>query len=376
MAAVWKRVRNGKTTWVARWRDPDGVQRKRSFARRADADRFVAGVAADIARGSYVDPAAGRLRVEAWAEIWSGAQAHLKYTTRARYQGVVRVHVLPRWGRRPLSSITHAEVGQWVSDLASTGLQPGSVRYAHAVLSSMLALAVRDGRLTRNPAEGVPLPRIQPREPRFLSLDEVSALAAASGDSATVIWFLALTGLRFGEMAALRVKRVDLARRRVVVAESVTEVSGRMVWSTPKSHRTRSVPLPGQLASALAHACAGRGGEDLVFTSPTGGVLRINNWRPRVFDPACRAAGLEGVSPHDLRHTAASLAVSSGANVKAIQRMLGHASAAMTLDVYAGLFGDDLDDVATRLDGLVPPLRPDAPDDDPDEDPPGVLARL
>lgn len=375
MAAVWKRVRNGKTTWVARWRDPDGLQRKKSFARRADADRFVAAVAADIARGSYVDPAAGKVNVEAWAEIWSSAQAHLKDTTRARYAGVLRVHVLPRWGRRPLSSITHAEVGRWVSDLASSGLQPGSVRYAHAVLSSMLGLAVRDGRLARNPAEGVPLPRIQPREPRFLSLAEVSALAAASGDNATVVWFLALTGLRFGEMAALRVKRVDLARRRVMVAESVTEVSGRTVWSTPKSHRTRSVPLPGQLAGALAGVIQAKGDDDLVFTAPGGGVLRINNWRPRVFDPACHAASLTGVSPHDLRHTAASLAVSSGANVKAIQRMLGHASAAMTLDVYTGLFGDDLDDVAARLDGLVPPLRPQPLEDGLHGGPAGMAAR-
>lgn len=77
-----------------------------------------------------------------------------------------------------------------------------------------------------------------------------------------------------------------------------------------------------------------------------------------MFDPACRTSGLSGITPHDLRHTAASLAVSAGANVKAVQRMLGHASAAMTLDVYAGLFGDDLDDVADRLDAVVPPMCP------------------
>ena len=93
--------------------------------------------------------------------------------------------------------------------------------------------------------------------------------------------------------------------------------------------------------------------EDLVFTAPRGGVLRNTNFRPRFFDRAARAAGLEGLTPHELRHTAASLAVAAGANVKSVQQMLGHASAAMTLDVYAGLFGDDLDAVAVRLDAAV-----------------------
>ena len=95
---------------------------------------------------------------------------------------------------------------------------------------------------------------------------------------------------------------------------------------------------------------AGRGGDDLVFTSPEGGVLRLGNFRRRHFDPAAASVGLAGVTPHELRHTAASLAIASGANVKAVQRMLGHASAAMTLDVYSGLFDDDLDAVAERME--------------------------
>ena len=88
----------------------------------------------------------------------------------------------------------------------------------------------------------------------------------------------------------------------------------------------------------------------MVFTTPAGAPLRNTNFRRRHWDRAVRACGLDGLTPHDLRHTAASLAVAAGANVKAVQRMLGHASAAMTLDVYAGLFGDDLDTVADLLD--------------------------
>jgi hypothetical protein len=114
------------------------------------------------------------------------------------------------------------------------------------------------------------------------------------------------------------------------------------------------VPFPPSLLEPIGSLCAGNEPEGLVFTSPKGGPLRLNNWRRRVFDPACQELGMFKVSPHDLRHTAASLATQRGGNVKAVQRMLDHASAAMTLDVYAGLFSDDLDSVAVALDLLVP----------------------
>ena len=110
------------------------------------------------------------------------------------------------------------------------------------------------------------------------------------------------------------------------------------------------MPIPRFLADELVVHLAGKAPGDLVFTAPEGGVLRNTNFRPRYWDPATERAGLPGLTPHELRHTAASLAVAAGANVKAVQQMLGHASAAMTLDVYAGLFADDLDAVADQLD--------------------------
>ena len=117
--------------------------------------------------------------------------------------------------------------------------------------------------------------------------------------------------------------------------------------------------MPRFLADELADHLAGKAPGDLVFTAPEGGVLRNTNFRPRFFDPAAEKAGLPGLTPHELRHTAASLAVAAGANVKAVQQMLGHASAAMTLDVYAGLFADDLDAVADRLDRAFAKLNAD-----------------
>lgn len=126
------------------------------------------------------------------------------------------------------------------------------------------------------------------------------------------------------------------------------------------------MPFPAALTDELAALMVGKGRDEFVFTDLRGGVLRNSNWRARVFEPAvttCQKTdeSFPSISPHDLRHTAASLAVSAGANVKAVRRMFGHAKASMTLDVYCDLFDEDLDDVAANLDAAIPsaayPLR-------------------
>jgi integrase len=227
----------------------------------------------------------------------------------------------------------------------------------------ILELAVRDGRISRNPAAGVRLPKIGKAEKQFLSREEVFRLADAAAQYPipeigqqyrALVLVLAFCGLRWGEAAGLKVGRVDLLRRRLTVTESLSEVNGRLVWGTPKNHQHRSVPVPAFLVDLLAEVVHDAAPDDLVFTTWRGKPLRNLNFRRDVFDRAAEDAGLAGLTPHELRHTAASLAVSAGANVKAVQRMLGHASAAMTLDVYSGLFDDDLDGVAERLNAVPP----------------------
>ncbi len=284
------------------------------------------------------------------ARQWLAGQLQLKPSTRKRYESLLRVQVLPTWENVPLSAVTHAGVQDWCTRLSAAGAAASSVRQAHRVLALVLALAARDQRISTNPAEGVRLPRAVKAEKRFLSAAEVGRLAGAASRDRLVVLVLAYTGLRFGELAALRVRRVDLLRRRLEIAESVTELGGVMTFGTTKTHQRRSVPLPRFLVDEVAVLVAGRSPDELVFTAPEGGPLRLNNFRRRGFDPAAASVGLEGLTPHELRHTAASLAVAAGANVKAVQRMLGHASAAMTLDVYAGLFEDELDAVADRMD--------------------------
>ncbi|HKG50908.1 MAG TPA: tyrosine-type recombinase/integrase [Actinomycetales bacterium] len=339
--------------WRARHRDASGREHARHFDRKLDATRWLAGVEVAKSRGEWVDPALARIRFGDWARTWLDAQVQLKPSTRERYAVALRCHVLPIWERVPLAAMTHADVAAWVQQLVASGLKPGTVQYAHRVLSLVLAHAVRDGRLARNVAQGVRLPRVVRGEVVFLDHDQVERLAAASEPYGLLVRVLAYTGLRWGEATALRVGRLDLFRRRLHVVSAFAEVRGKLVEGTPKNHQVRWVPLPRFLVDELARYVAGLGPDELVFRSPKDGPLRNSNFRDRFFDKAVIASGLDGLTPHDLRHTAASLAVAAGANVKAVQRMLGHASAAMTLDVYAGLFGDDLDAVAERLDQAV-----------------------
>lgn len=354
----------GSGRWQVRWRGPDGSQHKESFPRRVDAERHLTSVEHSMMTGGYVDPAAGRLTVAEYAVVWLGRQVHLKPSTRATYAALMRQHVLPTFGAMPLGRVEHSGVTAWVARLSARGLSGSTVRQTHRVLHMILSSAVRDGRLSRNVAAGLSLPRVRQAEKRFLDHGQVVALAEAAGEYGVVVRTLAYCGLRFGELAALRVSSLDLLRRRLTVRESASEVNGQMVFGTPKSHLVRSVPLPRSLVEDLAALCIGKSADDLLFTAPGGGVLWLRNFRRRVFDPAARSAGLAGLTPHELRHTAASLAVSAGSNVKAVQRMLGHASAAMTLDVYSGLFDDDLDAVAERMDeaaakAVVPRVRPE-----------------
>lgn len=154
-----------------------------------------------------------------------------------------------------------------------------------------------------------------------------------------------------GEATALRVRDVDLTRRRLDVRRAFSDINGQLVEGTLKSHQTRTVPLPPWLCAELRPLVEGRDLDALVFTSPLGYALRMSNFRRNVWNPAVRAAGLEGLTPHGLRHNAASLYISAGTPPKVVQRILGHGSIAITLDLYGHLYPDEMDTWAVRLRG-------------------------
>jgi integrase len=299
---------------------------------------------------------------------WVGTFGHLKATTKAARESAWVTHVRDVWEAMPVRDVQTSSVRAWVNNLASQGSSASTIETALGVLRMILGLAVEDRRIASNPCNGVKAPRREHSRRAYLTHQQVNDLAASMARDGLVVRFLAYTGLRYGEMAALAVADFDMLRRRVQVRRSVTEVKGKLEWSTPKSHERRSVPFPRFLTDDLARRMAGKGRDDLVFAAPGGGVLRIATFRTRVFNPA--VAKLRGIEDdgmpttdwprptmHDLRHTAASLSISAGANVKAVQTMLGHKSAALTLDTYADLFPDDLEAVADALDAAVLAMR-------------------
>ena len=344
--------------WRARYVDPEGRERSKSFDTKTQAQQWVnAEVITKVTIGTFIAPEAGKVTVAMVYKEWIKAQGHIAPRTLGTRKGAWSNRVEPEFGDSPLADVRSSKIKTWVASMADAGVGVPSIEQAFGVLRSVMALALEDNRIPRNPCDGVKLPKRNHSDRGYLSHQQVAALASEIEYLPEVPMFLALTGLRWGEMAALRVCDFDMLRRRVNVSRAVSEFNG-LEWSTPKSHERRSVPFPSVLADDLAALMVGKGRDDLVFTSPTGGVLRGSNYRERFFGPAvaaCQEADetFPTITPHDLRHTAASLAVSAGANVKAVQRMLGHARASMTLDTYADLFDDDLDAVADTLDAAV-----------------------
>jgi integrase len=265
-----------------------------------------------------------------------------------------RLRVKPTWGRWEVADIRHTDVRAWVAKL--TGELGASVTIrTFGVLASILDDAVYDGRIASNPARmgRIGLPRKTRGRHGYLTHEEVMRLARYSGDRALLVLLLAYTGIRWGEATALRVKDIDVAKGRLHIHANAVEVHGQIHVGTTKSHKGRLVPVPAFLVEQLVVATAGSPRDGLVFSARDGGFMRrtrTSDGSKSWFKTALAKAELPIMTIHDLRHTAASLAVQSGANVKTIQRMLGHTSAAMTLDVYSDLFEEDLDAVAGALD--------------------------
>lgn len=222
-------------------------------------------------------------------------------------------------------------------------------------LNRVLAAAVDDELIGRNPLHGVKPPPIEPEPMRFLTHEEVASLATViDARYRALVYLAAHSGLRAGELVALRCSHIDILRRAVTVVEQVQYIDRRHVVAPPKSAAgRRSVALPRLVADELEEhlrVLTDQSVDALVFPAPEGGYLHLENFRKRVWLPAVEQAGLAPLRVHDLRHTCASLAIAAGADVKVLQRMLGHASAALTLDRYGHLLPGQAESVAERLD--------------------------
>jgi integrase len=362
-----KKQGRGRPRWRARWRDPAGRERSKSFARKTDAERFLVGIEDAKLRGAYVSPAAGKVNFGEWAERWYATTAHLKPSTRRDYRALLDHQVLPAFGDSTLAAIDTLAVKEWLAKLVSGGLSPKRAGKALQVLSQVLASAVEGDRLVRNAASAVKPPKVQRKEMHFLDAQQVEALAEAIDlRYRALVLFAAYTGLRPCELVALRVGRLDLLRCTARVVEAAVEVS-RLEWGPVKTHEARTVRMPRSVAEEVGAALAGRPHDPdaLVFTAPMGGALGRADFVKWHFKPAVRRTNEaiaklptdqrpaplpEGLRFYDLRHTCASLLIAQGASVKAVQAQLGHATASITLDTYGHLFPSEMEALAGRLE--------------------------
>jgi integrase len=295
------------------------------------------------------------LTVDEWAERHVASQrARLTPKTVALYESLLRSCILPYFSGKPLRSVRKIEVREWVASLCERPLSASRVRQALGLLSQVFDAAVEDGLANTNPCAGVRGPRLRATEPRILTPEEVGRLAAAVRPPyGLLVELLAYAGLRIGECFALRRRSVDLANQRLVISESLSEVSGRHSFGPTKSHQVRAVSLPDFLLDRLeGHlATLSPAAECLLFVGRTGRPLHYNAFRTWTWNPAAESVGLSGVTPHDLRATCASW-VAANAGVLEAARRLGHAQTSVTTRHYARpLQGRDRD-VAQALSQL------------------------
>ncbi|KUI27744.1 tyrosine-type recombinase/integrase [Mycobacterium sp. GA-2829] len=363
----------GAIKYRVRYRTPDHRQTtRRGFTTKRDAQAWADQLEVDKRRGAYVAPAAGRVKLGEYANEWLQSKHNLKPSTKARYQVVLDTFVADH-AQVPIGDISRHLVREWVAEL-SAARSPATVHKVVGVLRQILAMAVSDNRLVLNPVDGVELPSVATVEQRFLTLEQLHALADAAGAYRPLVYVLGTCGLRFGEAAELRWRDVDLDRLTIRISRSVVLVDNKFVIGSPKGGKARTVSMSAFVADLLDLDVEGRGQGDLVFPDSSGGHMRGSNVRRRWWADAVTAAKLfpravpdqdsssrtgldDGVvydfKIHELRHTAASLAIQAGANIKSLQNMLGHESAALTLDRYGHLYGSDVEAIGVAMNALL-----------------------
>ncbi|GAA2218824.1 tyrosine-type recombinase/integrase [Streptomyces indiaensis] len=404
--------------WQVRWRDAAGEQQKENFAKRSQADTRAATIEADLARGLYVDPAAGKESFRAVAERWRTSAVH-RTGTASRVERALRLHIYPTFGDRPIVSIRPSEVQAWVKDRSQV-LAPSTLRITFAYLVTVMHTAVRDRTIAVNPCAGIKLPEVRRPEIVPLHKDAVHALIEAAPSRYRAMILLAVaSGLRQGEVFGLEVDCIDFLRREVTVrqqlivpdkdTDAAEDETPEPYLGEPKTHESyRTVPLAGLAVDALAahlqqYPATAVDIEDrtdprkprrrkahLLFTTDRGDVIKRASWShvwTRMEERANEALGKQyaeayaswvqrgrpegqepapvrvpdGASMHDLRHFYASALIKNRESVKTVQRRLGHSKPSITLDIYTHLWPDDEDTTRAAVEavlGDVPALCP------------------
>lgn len=366
MAWIVQRTDNvGVARFQVRYRDPAGTKRTSgTYASRREAVKAGRRVDGRVEDGTWINPAAGRITFRDYVEQTWWPSRHLEVSTRAAYRSYLDRHFIPFFGHRPMSSISPSTVQAWVTQASAEGLSSRSLTKYHVMLHGIFKRAVRDRVILHNPCADTELPKVAPRKVRILTPEEFERLLAEIPERFNDLVRTDIeTGLRWGELVALRPRHVDFLRRLLSVEETVVEVSKRnsptgerMVFKPyPKDDEFRTLRVSQDLLDLLARRIErmGLGRDDLLFpsTQQRGDVpLSRNTFRTRYWLPALARAGIDfQVRFHDLRHAHASWLLAGGADLKAVMERLGHAQIQTTQKYLHTL--PDADDKA--LDAFI-----------------------
>jgi integrase len=342
-----------------------------TFERKKDAQAWHDEQVRKLRLGTWFDPRRGQVPLADIAIPWLESLGRLKQSSAREDGRNWRNDIAPTFGQVPVGSITTSDISRWLGGLLASGLKPTTAARKLATFRSLLDFAQEDQRVSVNNAREVKAPTAgrTRREGQYLTVSEVDALVAVcTGPYAELIKVLALGGMRWGELAGLQVRdRVSvpgagLRLQRAVLANSDT---GRLYDETLKGHRARTVPLVQDLVPIIDRWCEGKKPDDWIFTAPQGGPLHERNWKRAIgWTKALPLIDRKGFRVHDLRHTCASVWLGAGADPKVVQRILGHASATMTMDLYGHLIDQNLWDAAKKVGYLSGTTKADDADAD------------
>lgn len=339
--SIHKRKNKSGIAYVVRLRTPAGRQYERTFATKREAQLFEGEQRSAHERGTWVDPRPAReTTVAEWAAQWQRLNRHKAPTTKETDRAVLERHLLPRMGAVAIGAVTPIDIQSLVADWKDS-YAPATVRRYYGVVRAMFNAALAGDVIGRSPCRGVKLPDVPETEHVILTPEQLDRLASELPEHYRPMAFIgALLGLRFEEVAGLRVSSVDADRGFVSVRETVTSAGGRVHIGPPKTRaarRTLSIPraLSELLAEHIGSIVPAEDGDPLLFSDAQGGPLRYSNFLRRVWNPARVRAGIPDVGFHDLRRTAITAMVAAGVDVKTAQTRAGHSDPRMTLAVYA-----------------------------------------
>ena len=348
-----KKTSTGK--WQYRYRDLQGQQRARNFELKKDAENFAAQNRMAMASGSWIAPSKSKLTV---AHLWgdfAALKGSKKRKTRVDYESIWRTHLQSTWAEVPASKVTQIEFMKWLLVKGCSAIRMDKI---HLLMTMILDVGVESGRISRNVLltkrgrrAKADLPRVQESERgAALNLSQLVLLAEECAPFSGVILLLGLGGLRFGEVAGLKVSSVDFESSRIHVKESLLEVGGELYTETPKNHRKRTFVAPEYLMERLQPWCEGKGPDEYVFQTSQATPLRNSNFSKRIFKPALLRLGFPNIRLHDLRHTAVSVAKSAGGDMFDVKNQVGHSDIRTTINTYGHIFEEDSLELAQKID--------------------------